>query len=287
MASRGDVLARRALLRTRVRRGDARAALALARSLERDAPRDHGAARRAYEAAAEAGLADAQLELAEMLRDGRGGRRDLREALRWLEAAARAGNPRAAHALGEALFHGEGAARDRAAAVRLYRRAARAGLGPAMFELGLALRAGDGVRRDEAAALRWLRRAADRGHPRAAYEVGQAYWWGRHGAPRDRARAAPFLLAAARRGDPDGMVRIALSRRDGEGLARSSTSAIAWARRAAEAGSARGRKLLRTLQRARPDAAPRARAPTAGSTAAHEESRVRVVTRSRSTRGPP
>jgi TPR repeat protein len=81
--------------------------------------------------------------------------------------------------------------------------------------------------------------------------VGQAYWWGRCGAPRDRARAAPFLLAAARRGDPDGMVRLALSRRDGEGLRRSAPAALAWARRAAALGSARGRELLRRLEAAR------------------------------------
>ncbi len=88
MASRGELSARRALLRTRARAGDARAALALARSLEKDPPRDHGAARRVYELAARGGAADAMNALGEMLRDGRGGRRDLAEAARWFERFA-------------------------------------------------------------------------------------------------------------------------------------------------------------------------------------------------------
>ncbi len=93
MTSRADLLARRAALRTRARGGDARAALALARSLDRDPPRDHVAARRACGLAAEAGLAEATSLLGEMLRDGRGGPRDLEGAARWLADGARCGRP--------------------------------------------------------------------------------------------------------------------------------------------------------------------------------------------------
>jgi uncharacterized protein len=199
--TRGELHAQRARLRQRARAGDARAALQLGRSLERDAPRDHAAARRAYQRAAEGGLADAQHALGELLRDGRGGPKDLRGAARAFEAAAKQGHPAAAAALAAALFHGEGLPRDRPAAVRLWRRAASAGLAGAMLELAECLRHGHGGPRDPAAALRWARRAAARGHPGAASFVGLAYWFGRCGAPRDRARAAPFLLAAARKGD--------------------------------------------------------------------------------------
>ncbi|HTN50809.1 MAG TPA: SEL1-like repeat protein, partial [Anaeromyxobacter sp.] len=93
MSARADLLARRAVLRARARRGEARAALALARSLERDPPRDHAAARRALQLAAEAGLAEAMATLGEMLRDGRGGARDLAGAVHWLQAGARRGHP--------------------------------------------------------------------------------------------------------------------------------------------------------------------------------------------------
>ncbi len=246
--SRGQLNARRALLRTRARKGDARAAIALARSLERDPPRDHVAARRAYDVAARAGVAEAMNALGEMLRDGRGGRRDLAEAARWFDAAARAGDPRAAASLADALWHGEGVSQNRRAAVRLLRRAAGAGLAEAIYELAVRLRDGEGVKRDEASALRSFRRAAGLGHARAAYAVGLAYWWGRLGARRDRTRAAPFLLAAARGGDVEGMYRLALSHRDGEGVRRSVPAALSWARRAAEAGSARARTLVRRLR---------------------------------------
>jgi uncharacterized protein len=190
------------MLRNRIRKGDARAALALGRSLDGVPPRDHAAARRALAVAAEAGNADAQALLGELLRDGRGGRRDLAGAAKLFEAAARGGHREATANLAAALFHGEGARRDRAAAVKLWRRAAGEGLAAAMVELAECLRHGHGVPRDDTAALRWFRRAATRGHAGAAYRVGWAYWWGACGAPRDRARAAPFLLAAARKGEP-------------------------------------------------------------------------------------
>ena len=242
--SRGQVLARRALLRNRVRTGDAPAALALARSLDGETPRNHAAARRAYRVAAEAGLGEAQAALGAILRDGRGGERDLAAAARWFAEGARRGSADAMAGLAAALLHGDGVRLDRPGAVRLLRRAASAGHVAAMVELAGCLERGQGAPRDEAAALRWLRRAAERGDAAAARRVGLAYWSGKQGVARDRARAAPYLLAAARRGDAAAMYRVALARRDGDGLARSATSAGAWARRAAAAGSARARALL-------------------------------------------
>jgi TPR repeat protein len=118
-----------------------------------------------------------------------------------------------------------------------------------MVALAGCLERGEGAARDEAAAVRWLRRAAARGSAEAARLVGLAYWWGRLGAPRDRARGAPYLLAAARRGDPAAMYQLALARRDGQGLARSPAAAAGWARRASEAGFARARRLLARLRR--------------------------------------
>ena len=148
-------------------------------------------------------MAEAQAALGEMLRDGRGGRRDLKGAARLFELSARQGHAWGIYALAGARLHGEGLPRERALSIRLYRRAAALGLAPAMYELGLCLCDGLGVARDGAAALRWFRRAAARGHALAAARVGRAYWWGGLGAPRDRVRAAPFLLAAARRGEPE------------------------------------------------------------------------------------
>jgi TPR repeat protein len=252
VTTRAELLASRAVLRTRVRRGDARAALALARSLDRTPPRDHAAARRAYEVAAAASIADAMNALGEMLQDGRGGRRDAAAAARWFEAAARSGHDAAAANLAAALFHGDGAKRDRPAAARLWRRAARAGIASAMFDLGACLRDGEGVARDPGAALRWFRRAAARGHAGAASVVGRAYWWGRLGAPRDRARAAPFLLAAARCGDERAEALLAVILRD---VTRPKDAVAA-------------RRLLRAVRggrgAARRKIAPRTRAPRPG-----------------------
>lgn len=81
--------------------------------------------------AAQAGDAEAQLDLATYLRDTAAGPADLADSLRWLRRAAEAGHPPAMAELGRALALGLGAAPDREEALLWLGRAAEAGDGEA------------------------------------------------------------------------------------------------------------------------------------------------------------
>ncbi len=85
-----------------------------------------------YRKAAAQGQPQAQAALALMLYGG--GARG--EALPWFEKAAARGEPRAQYVLGTALFNGDGVAKDWPRAYALMTRAAAAGLTPARASLG-------------------------------------------------------------------------------------------------------------------------------------------------------
>ncbi|RYD82740.1 MAG: sel1 repeat family protein, partial [Sphingomonadales bacterium] len=111
----------------------------------------------------------------------------------WRGPAA-AGNPDAQFNLGQAYKLGRGVAADNAAAIEWYKKAAVAGHEQAQATLGLQLF--QGGQRDE--AMIWLKKAAEQGEPRAQYVVGTAYFngdslpkdWSRAYALMTRANAA-------------------------------------------------------------------------------------------------
>jgi len=111
----------------------------------------------------------------------------------WRGPAA-AGDPDAQFNLGQAYKLGRGVALDPAAALDWYRKAAASGHEQAQATLGLLLF--QGAQREE--AMTWLKKAADQGEPRAQYVVGTAYFngdllpkdWARAYAMMTRAKAA-------------------------------------------------------------------------------------------------
>ena len=101
-----------------------------------------------------------------------------------LRARAEAGDAEAQVDLGVMYFVGDGVPQDYAEAVRWFRQAADQGLAPAQFSLGVAYGSGEGVPQDEAEAVRWFRLAADQGHAVAQGGLGFMYANGR-GVPQD------------------------------------------------------------------------------------------------------
>lgn len=107
---------------------------------------------------------------------------------------AGAGDPDAQFNLGQAYKLGRGVTADNAVALDWYRKAAAAGHEQAQATLGLQLF--QNGQRDE--AMIWLKKAADQGEPRAQYVVGTAYFngdslpkdWARAYALMTRAKAA-------------------------------------------------------------------------------------------------
>lgn len=119
---------------------------------------------------------------------------DYPKAVAEWKGPAAAGDPDAQFNLGQAYKLGRGVPTDNAAALDWYRKAATAGHEQAQATLGLQLF--QGGQRDE--AMTWLKKASDQGEPRAQYVVGTAYFngdslpkdWARAYALMTRANAA-------------------------------------------------------------------------------------------------
>ena len=150
--------------------------------------------------AAEAGLAEAQAMLGQLLLDGNGVDRDEGAALAWFTRAAAQQHLMALNMIGRCYDLGWGTAVDKARAAACYRVAAERGLDWAMYNYATLLALGEGVDADRPAALGWLERAAARGNAKAINFVGS---FAEDGCvhPQDMAKAADCYRRAAAGGD--------------------------------------------------------------------------------------
>lgn len=144
---------------------------------------DPAAAFRCYTRAAEAGHAEAMLNLAMCYRHGSGVAQSVRLAFEWLERAAQAGSARAMFNAGIALDPhqppwGKVASpdqetrmlpKDGVRAVEFYRLAVAEGHAKAKVNLGISLYTGTGCNKDVAAASALWRQASDEGIPQADF----------------------------------------------------------------------------------------------------------------------
>src|SRR5881409_1954422 len=126
---RADYLAAIAIWRPLAEAGDADAQFNLGQAyrLGRGVPLDLSVAKIWFERAARSGHVDAETTLGLLIfQNG-----DRVEGLKWLKAAADQGEPRALLVYGTALFNGDGVPQDRVLAYALVSRAAAQGLSPA------------------------------------------------------------------------------------------------------------------------------------------------------------
>jgi TPR repeat protein len=128
-----------------------------------------GAAIAEWRPLAEAGDADAQYNLGQAYKLGRGVPLDLRAAQGWYEKAARQGHPQAQAILGLVLFQNG----QRAAAVPWLRKGADNGDPRAQYVLGTAMFNGDIVAKDWPRAYALMLRAAAQGLPQAKANLDQ------------------------------------------------------------------------------------------------------------------
>jgi hypothetical protein len=146
------------------------------------------------------GDVDAQLELADRLREGNGMPVNLEDALHWYKLAAEARNPLAMNNLGSMLLNGMGCAADAKAAAIWFLGAAEAGDAVAQFNLGLRYLHGTGLEMDDEKAAEWIERSAEQGYSDAIGQLGTLYRFGR-GVELDLLRACELQLIAAELGD--------------------------------------------------------------------------------------
>jgi TPR repeat protein len=195
--------------------------------------------------AAEGGLARAANELGMELLDAAERKRNesaVREGEALLALAAERGEADALFNLGlRALGRN-----DVEAALNLFRRAAVLGQTEAAFNLGVAAYNGQGgVPKSLDAASAWFEAS---GVPKGAYLVSKIAASGTETRPADQARAAEWLLRAARSGHPEACLDLAsaaLERKGGEGW--DQAAAVRWLRCAARGGNASAARVLKQL----------------------------------------
>jgi uncharacterized protein len=133
-------------------------------------PRDEVAA--FIREAAEAGSAEAQARLGQMLLDGDGVATDALQAFTWFERAARAGHVEAANMVGRCYDLGWGVPVDKSKAAAWFRQAAARGLPEAKYNYATLLTLGQGLTEDKPTALALFEEAAAAGYAKAHNFVG-------------------------------------------------------------------------------------------------------------------
>jgi hypothetical protein len=125
-----------------------------------------------------------------------------------LQKAAEAGNAEAEFQLGELLLSGGPLPKDIPKGLAMLEKAAQAKVPKAAFRLGKAYDDGDIVPKDYAKALTYYKQAAYAGHAEAQYNIGVLYSTGR-GVARDFAEGLAWLIVAGKNGaDGDGEARV-------------------------------------------------------------------------------
>ena len=190
--------------------------------------------------AAEAGLADAQAVLGQMLLDGVEIEADARAGFGWFMRAAADGHLLSLNMVGRCYELGWGVQPDPVRAAECYRVAAERGMTEAMYNWATQLALGAGVAEDKAAALGWLRKAAARGYAKAENFVGSFHEDG-WACARDLLAAAQCYKRAAEGGDFRGCFNHARVLA-GKGRVR---EALGWIGKAAALGTPRFREQVR------------------------------------------
>lgn len=186
--------------------------------------------------AAEAGVAEAQAVLGQMLLDGRDLPADPPAAFRWFATAARGGHLIAVNMVGRCYDHGWGTPVDKALAAEWYLAAATRGLETGMYNYATLLALGQGVAQDRALALAWFGKAADLGFAKATNFVGSFHEDG-WVVPRNMAEAARCYRIAAEGGDFRGQFNHARMLIEAGDIA----AALPWLERSAATGNPRFR----------------------------------------------
>lgn len=156
----------------------------------------------AVTAKAQAGDAQAEVQLARLYIKGEGVTNSYKEAAQWFNRAAAQTNSDALLGLGELYEAGQGVPRDLNHALQLYRQAAELGNPDGQYTLAFMYESGHGLPQSHAEAAKWYQRAAERGQALAQYDLGQRYNLG-VGVPVDRVEGLKWLLLAAAQGQTD------------------------------------------------------------------------------------
>lgn len=148
---------------------------------------------------ANAGDANAQLQMGSVFLTGKEVEQDYVEAMKWFRLAASQGQPQSQFNLGMMYAHGLGVAKNHIDASRWYRLAADQGLAISQLNLGVAYATGSGVPQDNKQAIKWLNLAAEQGEAQAQFNLAVMYATGQ-GVKQDDVTAIRYAQLAADQG---------------------------------------------------------------------------------------
>jgi len=189
---------------------------------------------------AKSGDGRAQVELADLYRDGYKDEPNYSNAAYWYEKAAAQGNPYAQVELGILYWNGYGVKEDDVKAFELMEQAANQGFARGYGCLGLAYQKGYGVKKDYERAAKWYGMGADQDDTLSMIRLGRLYRMGL-GVPKDGIKALRlFHLAAHQKNGPFyGMAcyQLGYTYRFGlVGVEKDGKKALKWYQRAVDAG---------------------------------------------------
>lgn len=99
-----------------------------------------------------------------------------------------------------------------------YARAAEAGHPAAQYNVAMMYANGEAVNVDYQQSVYWFTKSAGQQFAPAQYRLGELYWFGMGGLPADPRAAARLFEAAAKQGDPDACLNLAIVLASGDGL---------------------------------------------------------------------
>jgi len=175
---------------------------------------------------AEAGDADAMIEIAGAYLVGLGTPIDRPAAAKWLRLAAEKGHGQAQFSYGKACLRGEIRPKDMTEAIHWFRLAAEKANPDAELSLAQAYAKGEGVVADEKESLRWLKLSATHGHPVAQSDYAFAILDDNN--PAICGESAEWLRKSALQGNASAMFNLAIMYQRGVGVPRDRMSALAW-----------------------------------------------------------
>jgi TPR repeat protein len=190
-------------------------------------------------AAAEAGDAEAQYQVALEYNSGRGVKRNRHLAWEWMEKAANQRLPMAQGKLGT-WYHDKS---DYEKAVEWWRKAAEQDYAESQHNLGYAYRVGQGVPPDRMLGLEWTQKASALGLAISTYTLSEHYALG-IGFAVDSARAVALCTQAAQEGCAAAQLRLAKRLEFGLDVAMDLEQAIYWYLKAAGSGNAEAQYIL-------------------------------------------
>ncbi|WP_083006951.1 SH3 domain-containing protein [Halomonas sp. GT] len=188
-----------------------------------------------WRTAAERGNSDSQFALGMMFERGQGVSASLDEAYKWYRLAADNGLADAQVRLAE-LYLLERLDGDSGSAAQWFERAAEAGNAAAQFQLGLLYLEGEGVDENAELAARWFELAAEQGHVAAQNNIGSLYETGR-GVEQSYNRAFEWYERAAKQNDPFAQNNLGAMHARGHGVERNHAWAVFWFVMAAQGGN--------------------------------------------------